>query len=101
MTRSLTKPDMNTNNPNEFPTEEGTDNKLKRDLLWIALAGLLLPCGLCWTSLRSTSFETTLIPLLQGAVVGGYSLYAFYQRENEKDLTLRLWKEVLSFGLAP
>ena len=89
---------MNTNKTNQVPTEKGLENKLKRDLLWIALAGLLLPCGLCWASLRSTSFETTLIPLLEGTIVGGYSLYAFNQRENEKDLTLPLWKETLSFS---
>jgi hypothetical protein len=88
---------MNTNNPNNFPTEEGLDQKLKRDLALIAIAGLLIPCGLCYTSLRSTYFETTLIPLLQGVIVGGYSLFAFYQREQGKDLALPLWKELISF----
>ena len=66
---------MNTKfKPEDLLTEQGMDKKLRRDLLWIALAGLLLPCGLCWTSMRSNSFETTLIPLLHGFLVVLFSI---------------------------
>jgi hypothetical protein len=77
--------------------EEGLEKKLRRDLILIAIAGLLLPCGLCWASMYSTTFETTLIPLIHGSLVGLYTLFAFYQHEGEKDLTPRLWREVLVF----
>lgn len=85
--------------PTDHLTDPGLDKKLKRDLILIALAGLLIPCGLCWTSMRSNSFETTLIPLLQGFLVGGYTLFAFYQREQEKDLALPLWRELIALGI--
>jgi hypothetical protein len=88
---------MNNQNPQDHFSDQELDKKLKRDLILIALAGLLIPCGLCWTSMRSNSFETTLIPLLHGFLVGGYTLFAFYQREQEKDLALPLWRELLTF----
>ncbi len=85
--------------PEDQLTDQGIDKKLRRDLMLIAIAGVLLPCGLCWTSMRSSSFETTLIPLLQGFVVGAYTMIVFYQGEQEKDLTLPLWREILTFSI--
>lgn len=83
--------------PGEPAADQSIDKKIRRDLHLIALAGLLVPCGLCWVSMRTESFEIALIPLLHGSLVGLYSAFAFYQRQQGKDQALPLWRVYLVF----
>lgn len=84
--------------PEEQPADPTTQVKLRRSLLFLALAILLASCGLCWYSTRVQAIETLLIPGLLGIIILFYTLYTFYQREQKQDLAPPLWRVGLVLG---
>lgn len=83
--------------PDEVPEDPGTQKVIRRSLLFLALFGLLAPCGLCWYSTSVEAFELILIPSLLAVPVALYSVYVFYQREQKQDLAPPLWRVLLIF----
>ena len=78
--------------PDEIQVDPSTEKKLRRSLLFIALAGLLAPCGFCWFSSQVETIELVLIPVVLGLIVLFYTLYTFYQRQQRQDLAPPLWR---------
>jgi len=87
--------DPNQPAPEEVPADPTTQRDLRRILLYLALIGLLAPCGLCWYSTRVESIEQALIPTLAGLIIGVYTLFTLYQREQKQDLAPPLWRVIL------
>jgi len=85
--------------PEEIPADPITQIKLHRSLLYIALAGLLAPCGLCWYSTRVPNIEHILIPGLLGIILFIYTIFIIYKRELNQDLTPPLWRVIFVFIL--
>jgi len=84
--------DPNETIPEDIPADPTTQKDLRRTLLLVALAGLLVPSGLCWYSTQVETIEQILIPSLLGLIVLFYTLYNFYQREQRQDLAPPLWR---------
>ena len=78
--------DPNETIPEEIPADPTTQIKLRRSLLYIALAGLMAPCGLCWYSTRVQNIEQVLIPGLLGIIILIYTVFILYKREQKQDL---------------
>lgn len=91
--------DSNGTNSEEIQADPTTQIKLRRYLLFLALAGLLSPWILCWYSTRIQSSELLLIPGILGVMVLIYSIYILYQREQKQDLAPPLWQVLLIFTI--
>lgn len=90
------------NNPTsqgEIPTDPSSEKKIRQGLYFIALAGLIAPCGMCWLSTQVEVFEVILIPSVLGLIVLAFSIYTFYQRQQQQDLAPPLWRVGLVFGI--
>ncbi len=89
----------NTPNPtDDLPTDPTSEKKIRRSLYFVALVGLIAPCGMCWYSTRLEAFEVILIPSVLALIVLAYSIYTFYQRQQQQDLAPPLWRVSLVFA---
>ena len=82
----------------DLPTDPTTEKKLRRGLYYVALAGLLAPCGMCWISTQVEAFEVVLLPSVLGLIVFAFTLYTLYQRQQQQDLAPPLWRVSLIFA---
>lgn len=91
--------DPNETIPEEIPADPTTHKKLRRSLLYFALASLMAPCGFCWYSTRVRTIEQVLIPGVFGIIILIYTIYILYQREQKQDLAPPLWRVVIILGI--
>jgi len=95
---------MNLIDPNEtiqeeIPADPTTQKKLRRSLLYIALASLMAPCGLCWYSTRVQTIEQIMIPGVFGIIILIYTIYILYQPEQKQDLAPPMWRVVIILAI--
>lgn len=89
---------LNSSPGEEIPSDPTSEKKIRRSLYFVALLSLVTPCGMCWFSTQVENFEVILIPSVLALIVLAFSIYTFYQRQQQQDLAPPLWRVSLVFA---